>query len=90
MVAINALDDFFLFCFHPNTEWKAFLQDSYKGLVNLATLSDTFAYINETIGEGWFSQLFMLLSIVSLIQPSILASLLAPVLNVFSGVTSAL
>lgn len=61
----------------------------YKSMVNLATLSAAFAYIQGTLPEGWFSNIFVFLSLLSLV-PSLIASLLGPIFSLLSGVRSAL
>lgn len=58
-------------------------------MVNLVTLGSVFALIQGTLPEGWFSNIFVLLSIASLV-PSLIASLLGPILAVVSAVRSAL
>lgn len=85
IVAINAADAAALVLWTPNTTWKLFLQDAYRALVNLATLSSALAYLQGTLSEGWFSNLVVLLSICSLV-PSTLESVLGPALRSVSHV----
>mmetsp|Transcript_45295 Transcript_45295/g.106281 ORF Transcript_45295/g.106281 Transcript_45295/m.106281 type:complete len:265 (+) Transcript_45295:1124-1918(+) len=87
MVALSTADSIALVVWHPNTVWKLYLQDIYKGLVNLCVMTASLAYIQGTLSESWFSNLFMFLSIVSLI-PSVLASLLQPVIDLIKKIKS--
>lgn len=58
-------------------------------MVNLVTLASAFAYIQGSLPVGYFSNIFAFLSLVSLV-PSVIGSLLGPILSVLSAVRSAL
>lgn len=69
----------------PQVEWMGVLQETYKGMVNLATLGAIMAYVQDQVSTAWFSHLFQWLAIVSII-PAAIASLLGPIISFIQGV----
>lgn len=86
-LGLNTLDSLFLLFTRPQVEWMSFIQETYKVVVNLATMGAIFSYISEQLPENWFSNLFVWLSVASVV-PAVIASLLGPIVKVLSTVRS--
>lgn len=80
VLALNCIDSAFIVCIRPHGMWMSYLRETYKGLLNLATISSVLAYLNNTLPENWFSNLFIWLSFLSVI-PSALCCVLEPVVR---------
>lgn len=80
ILVIGVVDSVLLISWHPNTVWKLFIQDFYRSMVNLATLSTILGYLQGLVPEGLFTNIFMVLSLLSLFA-STMESILRPIVR---------
>ena len=82
IMALSTADSIFLLFAQPQVEWMGFFQETYKSAVNLANLATILSYLQGRISASWFTNIFLWLSVVSLV-PSSLISILGPMYSMF-------
>lgn len=79
-LVLSVMDSFFLLISRPQVAWMGFIQETYKAMINLATLGAILSYVQGNLPVNWFSNVFVVLSAVSIV-PAAIASVLGPVVG---------
>lgn len=77
LLALNSINSVLLICICPHGLWMAYVLQTYQATLNLATLSSILAYLQGTLPENWFSNMFLWLSFLSIV-PATLGCVLDP------------
>jgi len=84
-LVLGLLDSGIHVFWHPDGQWVEMLKNMYRGLMNVAVIAAVLSYIEGTMPENIFSNVFQYISIVSMV-PMIVSALLGPIISVFKQV----
>eukprot|EP00961_Rhodomonas_salina_P280762 3792669-Rhodomonas_salina.1 len=77
VLVFKTMDTLCLLIFRPNADYSNYISDTYKAFVNLVSLSFIYAFLADILSLEWFTNVFMYLSILSII-PNTLAAIFNP------------
>lgn len=83
MLTIGVVDFILHTLFQPDGDWFEVAKNFYRGVMNIALISSVIGFINGSIPENVYTNVFQLIGIITMV-PMIITSLFGPLISAFS------